>query len=227
MQIASPVSPKFIEGFVEKCMSLGLNADETEDLFHKHAHNSVLATPGIYAGFRQKVAEYEGPVAKSAMARWMSPDMLAMAEEIRVHYGDDPLSCQMRDAMGLPEPSWDTVPDHIKSAASNLSNIIDQFDYLPLNQKILLATMVGGGLGGAARGLSPTDEDEQQDRGVFNRVTRGALRGAGTAAGGAAGAAAGSDITGRFAPEMRLPGMILGGTMGGLAGRRLINDVVT
>ena len=226
MQVASTISPRFIEGFVEQCMQMGLTADQTEDLFRKHAHNTLIARPDIYEGFRGVVGEYEGPLTKSAMARWMNPDMIALAEELRINYGDDPLSAQMRDALDLPEPSWDTVPDNIKSAAAGLSNIIDQFDYLPLNQKILLAVMAGGGLGGLSRGLRPTEDDEALGRGSFNRVTRGALRGAGTGAGVAAGAAAGSDVAGRFDPGMRLPGLLMGGTLGGMAGKNLASQII-
>lgn len=227
MQVASTISPRFIEGFVEQCMQMGLSADETEDLFKKHAHNALVARPEIYAGFRSVVGSYEGPLSKSAVARWLTPDMIALNEEIRLAYGDDPLSCQLRDQFGMPEPSWDNVPDHVKEAAANLSNVLDQFDYLPLNQKILLAVMAGGGLGGLSRGLKPTEEDQNLGRGTFNRVTRGALRGAGTGAGVAAGAAAGSDIAGRYAGDTRLPGMLLGGTLGGMAGKNLASQIVS
>lgn len=227
MKVASEISPQFIDGFVGQCIAMGMGPDETEILFRKHANNKVIARPNIYDGFREAIANYEGPLRKSAMTRWMNPDMIAMAEEVRLNFGEDPLSCQMREAMGLPEPSWDNVPDNVKAAATNLSHIIDQFDYLPLNQKVLLAMIAGGGLGGAARGLAPTDEDEALGRTSFNRVTRGALRGAGAGAGAAAGASAGSDIAGRFAPDMRLPGMLLGGTIGGMAGKRLTSDVIS
>lgn len=226
MNVASPISPHFIEGFVGQCLAMGLNLDETEALFDKHAHNTVIARPHVYEGFRDVVASYDGPLTKSAVARWMGPDMLAAAEETRLHYGDDPMSQLARQELGLPDPSWDTVPEPIKVAAAGLSQIMDEFDYLPLNQKILLASMLGGGVGGAMRGISPNDEDVALNRNAFSRTARGAVRGAGTAAGAAAGAAAGSDVAGRFAPDMRLPGMILGGTMGGMAGRRLTGDLI-
>lgn len=227
MQIASTISPHFIEGFVEQCVNLGLDEAQTEELFRKHANNQIISRPAVYAGFRAVAGSYEGPVSKSAMVRWMTPDMISLAEDVRLHYGDDPMSCQVRETLGLPEPSWDTVPEAVKSAATSLSNVLDEFDYLPLNQKILLAILAGGGLGGMARGLRPTAEDEAMGRGPFNRVTRGALRGAGTGAGAAAGAAAGSDVAGRFAGDLRLPGLVSGATLGGLAGRRLISDVVS
>lgn len=227
MNDASPVSAHFVEGFVEHCLSMGLNLSETEELFAKHAHNAVIARPSVYSGFRDVIAEYSGPITKSAVARWMGPDMLALAEEARIHYGDDPLSRATRNELGLPDPSWDTVPDNVKEAAAGLSQIIDEFDYLPLNQKVLLASLFGGGLGGTVRALNPTDDDEALGRSTFNRVARGTLRGAGTGAGAAAGMAAGSDVAGRFDPGMRLPGMVMGGTLGGMAGRRLAGDVVS
>ena len=227
MQVASTISPSFIEGFVGQCVQMGLNADETEELFRKHANNSFIARPNVHEGFRRVLNAYDGDIPKSAMVRWVSPDMLSLVTDVRMHYGDDPIAQQFREAADLPEPSWDTVPESVKAAAANVSNVLDQFDYLPLNQKILLAILAGGGLGGLSRGLRPTDEDEALGRGPFNRVTRGALRGAGTGAGVAAGAAAGSDVAGRFAGDLRLPGMVMGGTLGGLAGRRLAGDVIS
>lgn len=227
MKVASAISPQFIEGFVTKCIEMGMDADATETLFRKHANNAVIARPDIYDGFREVIANYDGPLAKSAMARYFTPDTIALAEEVRLNFGDDPLSCQMREEMGLPEPSWDGVPEHIKLAASNLSHLIDQFDYMPLNQKILLAMLAGGGMGAGARAFAPTEEDATLGRSSFNRVTRGALRGAATGAGAAAGAAAGSDVSGRFAPDMRMPGMLLGGALGGVTGRHLAGEVIS
>lgn len=227
MKVASAISPHFIEGFVTQCIAMGMNADDTETLFRKHANNAVIARPGIYDGFREVIANYDGPCSKAAMARYFTPDTIALAEEVRLNFGDDLLSQQMREEMGLPEPSWDNVPDHIKRAATNLSNVIDQFDYMPLNQKILLAMLAGGGLGAGARAFAPTAEDDELGRSGFNRVTRGALRGAATGAGAAAGAAAGSDVSGRFAPDMRLPGMLLGGALGGVTGRHLAGEVIS
>jgi hypothetical protein len=226
MKVASTISPDFIEGFVESCSDMGFNLDQTQELFRKHCNNALFARPDIYEGFREKIASFDGAVSKSALARYLTPDMISLAEDIRLHYGDDPMSVQLRGELGLPEPSWDNVPGPIKSAASRISQVIDEFDYLPLNQKILLAMMLGGGVGGVGRAMMPSNEDVASGRGAMNRGLRGAFRGAALGAGGAAGMATGSDIAGRFDPGLRLPGMVLGGGLGAWAGNRLAGDIM-
>jgi hypothetical protein len=229
MRVASSFSREFLEGFVERCQQMGLDCDQTESLFQKHANNTIIAEPGIYDGFREVLGHYEGPLPKSAMARWLIPDIIALAEDCRIKWGSDILSCQMRDAMGLPAPSWDTVPTSIKQAATDLSSSMDSFDHLPLNQKILLAALLGGGAGGAVRALAPTNEDVDMGRGMANRVTRGVGRGALAGAGAGVGAGAGSEVSdalsgpvahGESSPA-KLPAMLLGGALGGMGGFKL------
>ncbi len=229
MRVANSFSASFLEGFVKECQAMGLSCDETEDLFRKHSNNTLIAQPNIYEGFGNYIGRYDGPLPKSAMARYLTPDVIALAEECRIKWGNDILSRQMRDKLGWPEPSWDTVPDHIKAASADLSNSLESFDHLPLNQKVLLASLLGGSFGGAARSLAPTNEDQMMDRSLVNRATRGVGRGALTGAGAAIGAGAGSELTdalggpsqhGEPSP-LKLPAMLLGGTLGGMGGFRL------
>lgn len=227
MRVAINFKPEFLEGFVDQCQKLGMSCEETEIAFKKHANNMCIAQPNIYEGFKKVLGQYQGPLTKSALTRWFAPDVLALAEECRIKWGSDVLSQHMRVLMGLPEPSWDTVPEEIKKTASSVSGLMQQFDYLPLNQKVLLASLMGGGLGGAARSLAPTEEDQQEGRGLFNRVTRGVLRGGATGAGAALGAATGSGMAGDVSPDLKIPAMSLGGVVGGLAGKRLVNDIVS
>ena len=130
------------------------------------------------------------------------------------------MSHATRVEMGAPEPSWDTVPLPVKEAAAALSQQYNQFDHMPMNQKVLLAALIGGGMGGAARLFSPTQDDRAQGRGAFNRVTRGALRGGAAGAGAGVGATVGSQAGG-------MPGAALGGLVGGLGAKSLAGSVIS
>ena len=227
MKVASSISPDFIEGFVERCSDLGFNLDQTEELFRKHCNNALFTRPDIYEGFREKIASHNGN--KATLAKCLTPDMISLAEDVRLHYGEDPMSMQLRAELNIPEPSWDTVPDNIKQAASQLSRVMDEFDYLPLNQKILLSMIIGGGVGGLGRAAMPSAEDEAYGRGPINRGLRGAARGAGIGAGGALGAAGGSSF-GRMGPPgsdqtMRNLLMPLGAGAGALGANKLMGGL--
>jgi hypothetical protein len=100
---------------------------------------------------------------------------------------------------------------------------IEQFDTLPLQQKVLLASLFGATLGGAGRAAAPKMEDQLNQRGVVNRFTRGALRGALTGAGAAAGETAGSALGASAGPEGRLMGMTGGTLLGGIGGHSALN----
>ncbi len=237
MQVANSFSPDFLEGFVERCQQMGLNEDQAEELFRKHANNTLLAQPNINEGFRQAIAEYDGNLTKAAMMRWLNPNALAVAEECRIKYGSDALSVQMRSAMGLPEPSWDTVPEELQKVASSLSGLLDEYDYLPLNQKVLLASLVGAGIGGAGRAVAPSESDDIYDRGVTKRLLLGGLRGGMMGAGAGMGAGLGSSmashgtppVPGRRRPDyggdMSVPANLIGGGAGALAARSLMGNL--
>jgi hypothetical protein len=220
------VTPAFVEGFVKRCMDLGFTQEQTEDHWLKHAYGNILARPNVYEGFRSRMQKASAVMTKAAQARWTHPDVLATLMENRIQYADTPMMQNLREELGLPEPSWDTVPASVKQAAANLSATVNQFDALPLNQKILLAMLIGGGVGGISRSVSPTGEDDALGRSRLNRVVRGGLRGAGIGAGTAAGVAAGSDVAGRFSPDLKLTGMAAGGALGALGGKSLADEVV-
>lgn len=217
MKIDNGFSPEFLEGFVEQCQRMGMDANGTEELFRKHANNTILAQANINEGFNEVIGRYKGRLTKAALVRWLTPDHLSLATECRIKWGSDPLAQQMRAAMNWPEPSWETVPEPIKEAAASLSHMMSQFDYLPMNQKVMLAALLGGGAGSLYRTVHPTADDKMNDRGVINRATRG------LASGGALGAGAGAGLSlmsGDLDPTkphtpMKLASAESGGNMGG------------
>ena len=239
MQVENRFSPEFQEGFVEQCQRMGLDCDQTEDLFRKHANNCFIGSPNIYEGFCETVRDYKGPLTKSSTVRWMTPDMISLATECRLKYGSDALSQQMRACLQIPEPSWDTVPEDLRKTASSLSNIVDQFDYLPLNQKVMLASLAGAGVGGLSRTIAPSETDQMQGRGALSRALRGSLRGGAIGAGAGMGAALGSSMVSHGTPPPLLhgrrvpdyggnlvgPANLIGAAAGGLAGNSLIGDM--
>ena len=222
----------YIDGFVKQCMDMSLDEKETEALFRVHCNNAILADPDINSGFTENLHGLEG-LKKSAALHYLTPEMLALSVDCQIRYGNDLLSQEVRAEAGLPEPSWDTVPAHVKAAAVVLSEMekrsasaigpMEQFDALPLQQKVLLASLFGGVLGGAGRALAPNVDDQVNQRGGLHRTMRGALRGAVTGAGAAAGETAGSAIGQPAGPEGRLMGMTAGTLLGGLGGHAAMN----
>lgn len=220
----------YVDGFVKQCMDMDLNEAETEALFRVHANNAIMADPAINSGFREIIGSFKR-LKKSAMLRYLTPEMLALSMDCQIRYGNDLLSQETRAEAGLPEPSWDTVPDHVKAAALVISEMekrssmqpgpLEQFDSLPLQQKVLLASLFGGVLGGAGRAAAPKVEDQANQRGVLNRFSRGALRGAMTGAGAAAGENAGAALGAPGGPEGKLIGMTGGTLLGGIGGHQL------
>jgi hypothetical protein len=216
------LSPQFTDGFVKSCLDHGLNMEQTESAYRIHALNYLLSTPGIYGGFREKLATYRGALTKSAMSRYLTPEILALTAECRIKYADDALSIKLRSELGLPAPSWETVDPEIQKIASSLSDTVSHFEAMPLNQKVLLASMVGSGMGGLSRLARPTADDQYNQRGALNRTFRGIGRGAATGAGFAAGAEAGGSLTqGLGHGGATVPGMLAGGAAGALAAHRL------
>jgi len=221
-----------IDGFVKQCMDLNLDESQTEALFRVHANNAILADPDIMAGFTAGISVPNG-LKKSAMMRYLTPEVLALSVDCQIKYGSDALSMDVRKAAGIPEPSWDTVPDHVKAAATLLSELekngtfaqgpLEQFDALPLQQKVLLASLFGATLGGAGRMMAPKLEDQMNQRGLVNRAGRGALRGALTGAGAAAGETAGASVGGPAGPEGKLMGMTGGALLGSIGGHSALN----
>ncbi len=109
-----------MEGFVARCLALGMDANETEEHFHKYANNHFLTSPNIYAGLQARLNAPDVPLTKAAMARYLTPDVLAVAVNCRVKYASDLVSTSIREQLGLPEPSWDTVPEPLRKIASSL-----------------------------------------------------------------------------------------------------------
>jgi hypothetical protein len=215
-------SPAFVEGFVKSCLDQGLNMPQTEALFRQHSFNYLLSSPNIYKGFQTKLASYTGPLTKSAMSRFLTPAILALAAECRVKYANDALSIKLRKETGLPDPSWETVDPELQKIANSLSGALSSYAGLPMNQKILLAALAGSGVGGLSRLARPSEEDQIEGRGAMSRTLRGAGRGAVTGAGAGVGSEVGG-LSGLEAAGSKgvLPGMLLGAGAGGYAAHRL------
>ena len=215
-------SPQFVEGFVKTCADRGMTIGEIETAWRTHNFNSFLATPGIYNGFREKLAAYSGPISKSEMAHYMTPEILALSAECHVKYANDTLSVRLRKELQLPEPSWDTVPAETRKTAAMLENAVNGFAGLPLQQKVLVASLAGAGVGGLSRLARPSATDQVNGRSGLNRAVRGAARGGFTGAGVAAGAEAGGAVgLNAVGPQAILPGMATGGIAGGVAANKL------
>ena len=233
MSETSAFTPEYVAGFVNRCLQLGMDANSTEAAFKKHAFNTLLSTPAIYEGFRQGMAKESSlpGMTKAAMARHLSPDHLAIVAEMRIKYASDMLSQQLRQEMGLPEPTWETVPDDLKENCENLvkyanaMGIMDQLNAIPLHQKLLLASLFGGTARGVMRALSPTERDVINQRGALNRFARGAGTGALTGAGAVAGGAGISQAL-RGTSWGRSPGAQMAGTAGGVVGGGMLGNAV-
>jgi hypothetical protein len=214
---ATRITPDFVEGFVKTCMDNGLGVDATDQLFRQHALNAFIATPGIYNGFSTKLAAYDGTMSRAKMAKYMTPEVLAKVAEYRVRFGDDALSEQLRFELNLPEPSWDNVEPELRKVASALNNSMSYYAQLPMNQKVLIAALAGGGISGLSRLVHPSVDDQLMDRGRVNRTVRGIARGGALGTGAAVGSEVG-EIAGAEAGGASgvLPGMVAGGIGGGL-----------
>lgn len=214
MADTASISPSsdFIEGFVDFCYKQGLSLDETDSAFRKHANTMFLAKPEVYEGFREGLQHGHG-LSKSALARFLSPDILALAVDCRIKYASDVLSTVMREEMGLPEPSWDTVDPELQKTASAIGEQLAAFRSIPLQQQLLIAALVGAGIGGIKRMFLPNESDQANQRGLANRAIRGAARGGATGAGAAAGAS--------LAGPKNLGGAALGAGAGAVAGNQL------
>lgn len=218
------LSLQFIEGFVKSCSEQGLSLMQTESALRQHAMNYFLSTPDVYKGFHEKVASYSGELTKSQIAPYLSPEALAISAECQIKYASDPLSESIRFELGLPEPSWDTVPEPIKKIASSMNNSLAYYAQLPMNQKILIASLAGAGVGGLGRLIHPSNSDQMTGRGKLDRIVHGAMRGAATGAGVGAGSEVGeiggAEIGGAGGV---IPGMMAGGVAGGAATHKLLS----
>jgi hypothetical protein len=88
-------------------------------------------------------------------------------------------------------------------------------------QKILMGSIIGGGVGGIERAMSPRMEDKANDRGVLNRLLRGGVRGAATGAGGMGGVAGMEQLGGKYGILPGPLGQLAGMGGGAFAGNRL------
>jgi hypothetical protein len=219
-------SPALLQGFVEHCLQRGLTADQTEDAFRKAAANSLLSRPAVQAGLRVGLAKRAGAASTRCLSRALSPEILTQIVEHRLRYGDDPLSILTRKQAGWSEPDAEPLAEPLVKAAAQLSSTVQGFDRLPLNQQILLASLLGGGAGAAYRAFRPTNEDQAEGRGVTSRIARGAGRGAAVGAGVGAGTGAGGFASDALAMGRgKLPMMLMGGAGGGLAANRLMETL--
>lgn len=239
LQVPLEVNLPFIDGFVKACSDRGMPLDEIERQYRVYSNNALLSSPNVRKGFEETISKYEGPITKAAMAKHMTPEMLSLVVECRIKYGSDLLSQTIRNVMEVPDQTWNDVGVEIRDTAAAIKKasamphpspyrgLMDDFDQMPLNQKVLLSLLAGASAGGLARAVRPNADDQLNDRGFVNRSIRGSLRGAGTGAGAAAGAAAGSYLGGGVSPDFRLPSMAMGGMLGGMIGHRTMNDFIS
>ena len=220
--MSSIPSPEFCEGFVKQCSEHGLTIPEAEAAWRTYNFNAFLATPGIYESFRTKLASYAGGITKATMLPYLTPQALAISAECHIKYASDTLSIRMRKELGLPEPSWDTVPAETRKIASMLNSTLANYSNMPFPQQALVASLVGAGIGGLGRMAMPSNTDEVEGRGKLNRFAHGAARGAFTGVGAATGIDAGAALGGATAGRQGvMPGAAVGGVVGGLAANQL------
>jgi len=211
-------------------MALGLPEEAACEHFAKFANCQLLTDGDIGQAFAQTLKAKSATVSTRHLTRTLNPDVLAAAVSLRVWHGDDPLSDAMRKAAGAPDPDaqteWDKRDPRIVKIATTLSGMSGQFNQMPLNQKLLIAMMLGGLGGGAYRAAQPSDEDQVAGRGVTNRFVRGAGRGAAVGAGAAAGTTLGSGLSDSIhaSPDFRMLAAALGGIGGGAVGNRLVDE---
>lgn len=223
----STLTPKFMEGFVERCLQHGLTASETEDLFRKQANNIFLARPGVHRGLTEGLAKAKSRFTKSALISYTHPDVLSAVVDCRIHFGDDAMSVGIRKEAGLPAPDPSALPEELQEMRTKLASMVQGFSQLPLNQQVLISMLAGGGLNAASRALRPTPEDNAMGHGTGERVMRGFGRGAMTGGGAALGAHFGADAAQRMFQPMhgqnnaRFPMAAGGALLGGMAGNHM------
>lgn len=228
--IPVPYSPSFIRGFTERCMALGLTEEAACEHFAKFANCQLLTDGNIGESFAQALQAKSATVSTRHLMRVLNPDVLSAAVSLRVWHGDDPLSDAMRKAAGAPDPDaqteWGKRDPQLTKIATTLSGMSNQFNQMPLNQKLLVAMMLGGLGGGAYRSAQPSDEDQAAGRGVANRFIRGAGRGAAVGAGAAAGSTLGAGLSDSIhaSPDFRMLAAVLGGLGGGAVGNRMVDE---
>lgn len=211
-------------------MALGLPEEAACEHFAKFANCQLLTDGEIGEAFGATLQAKSATVSTRHLTRVLNPDVLGAAVSLRVWHGDDPLSESLRKAAGAPEPDaqaeWDKRDPQLSKIATTLSGMGNQFNQMPLNQKLLVAMMLGGLGGGAYRAAQPSDEDQAMGRGVANRTIRGAGRGAAVGAGAAAGSTLGAGLSDSVhaSPDFRLLAAALGGLGGGAVGNRLVDE---
>lgn len=219
-----------MEGFIARCTEMGLDDEKTETVFQKYANNRLLITPNIYRAFQAGLNDPDCPLTKAALSKYLGPDVLSELVNCRVKYATGAFPEMMRAQLGLPEPEEGVVEDQHYKIASHLAasaggmagGLIHTFSAMPLQQKMLVSALLGGGLGAAKRMIMPSTEDQMNQRGMFSRAARGAVHGAGVGAGAGLGAAAVGAAGRNMGPGMSTAMTLGGAAAGGLGANALM-----
>lgn len=219
-----PFSPDFIEGFVKRCAAKGMGERETADHFKVYAWNAICMDPDIQRGFRERIKTAN--IRPSIMTKMLTPERIAMAAEMTLMHSKTAAATWTRNYLDQHGLLMKTAMTQRPPQGPGVADLFRTFQAIPLEDRLIVAAILGAGGGGLARGLRPSQDDQVENRGVFGRVMRGAGRGASTMTGAAAGASAGAGIGDAFSPEVRLPLSAFGAVLGGMAGHRLAGDVI-
>ena len=210
---SSVADPIILQAFVRHCVSRGLTEEQTKEAVWLQGRNETLQDPEVAAGFGRVLADYHGGLTKAAIARYMTPNVIACALECRLRLGQDAASTAFRKEAGFM--------DHPPQQYIHPS-LLDHFNQLSTPQKALVSALAGGGANGAYRYFHPDDDDLRSGRG---EVERG-LRGAGQGAVMGVGALAGAELGQRLGPSLgasRGLSAVGGAVAGGMAGRSLVS----
>lgn len=210
--MSSVADPIVLNAFVRHCVTMGLTEEQTKEAVWLQGRNETLQDPEVAKGFARVLADYHGPLTKAALARAMTPNVIACVVECRLRLGQDAASTAFRKEAGF----FDSRPEQFIQPG-----LLDHFNGLTIPQKALVTAMLGGGAGGAYRYFNPDNDDMRNGRGETERSIRGAGRGA--VAG--LGALAGSEFGQRLGPSVgvgRGLSATAGAVAGGVAGHNLL-----
>lgn len=202
------------DGFIKRCQAHGLSAEQTTEAMWLQGRVSLLNDPDIAAGFRARLAADDSGLSKAALARYLTPEVIAAAAECQLLCGSGGLVQEMRKAAG--------IMDRINPPPITLNpTLLDRYNGLTTSQKALTNAILGGGGMGMYRYFHPDNDDIREGRGEMER----GIRGAGVGAVAGLGATAGGELGQRLAPAVGVSrglGQLGGMAAGGVAGSRLM-----
>lgn len=226
------INAGFLEGFVKTCMAKGLDADQTTELFQQHALSQLQSLKPVRESMERVLNAYDGPLTKRAFAQVMQPEPLSKVMLYTIHEGQSLGAQELRRML----PEHQELTEEFKKRAAyaesfqtpGVSETVSRFERLPLSDKIVLLSSMGGVAGGAENVINPHDADEARGRPALKRGLRGAAKGALIGGGAALGSSIGGNLMKDFqaSDRNRLVGQLLGGGGGAFLGGRLANNIL-